>query len=43
MVDELFAQLGSHRARALLAFWISTGARASELLGATTADVDPGP
>ncbi|MBV8995845.1 MAG: site-specific integrase, partial [Pseudonocardiales bacterium] len=42
MVDELFAQLGSHRDRALLAFWISTGARASELLGATTADVDPG-
>jgi site-specific recombinase XerD len=42
MFDELFAQLGSHRDRALLAFWISTGARASELLGATLADVDPG-
>ena len=40
--DELFAQLGSHRDRALVAFWISTGARASELLGATLADVDPG-
>jgi site-specific recombinase XerD len=40
--DELFAQLGSHRDRALVAFWISTGARASELLGATVADVDPG-
>lgn len=42
MFDELFAQLGSHRDRALVAFWISTGARASELLGATVADVDPG-
>ncbi|MCA1706165.1 MAG: tyrosine-type recombinase/integrase [Actinobacteria bacterium] len=40
--DELFAALGSHRDRALVAFWISTGARASELLGATLADVDPG-
>ena len=29
--DELFAQLGSHRDRALVAFWVSTGARASEL------------
>jgi integrase len=40
--DELFAQLGSHRDRALVAFWVSTGARASEMLGATAADVDPG-
>jgi len=40
--NELFAQLGSHRDRALVAFWVSTGARASELLGATVADVDPG-
>lgn len=40
--DKLFAQLGSHRDRALVAFWVSTGARASELLGATVADVDPG-
>jgi site-specific recombinase XerD len=40
--DALFAQLGSHRDRALVAFWVSTGARASELLGATVADVDPG-
>ena len=38
----MFAQLGSHRDRALVAFWVSTGARASELLGATVADVDPG-
>lgn len=42
MFDKLFAGLGSDRDRALLAFWISTGARASELLGATIADVDPG-
>ena len=40
--DELFAVLGSHRDRALVAFWISTGARATELLGATLADADPG-
>jgi integrase len=40
--DELFVQLGSHRDRALVALWVSTGARASELLGATVADVDPG-
>lgn len=37
--DALFARLGSHRDRALVAFWVSTGARASELLGATA---DPG-
>jgi site-specific recombinase XerC len=40
--DELFAQLGSHRDRALVAFWASTGARGSELLGATAEDADPG-
>jgi len=40
--NELFAQLGSHRDRALVAFWVSTGARAAELLGVTAGDVDPG-
>jgi integrase len=40
--DELFAELSCHRDRALVAFWMSTGARASELLGATRADADPG-
>jgi site-specific recombinase XerD len=40
--DELFAVLGSHRDRALVAFWVSTGARAAELLGARRADADPG-
>jgi site-specific recombinase XerD len=40
--NEVFAQLGSHRDRALVAFWVSTGARAAELLGATVGDIDPG-
>ena len=40
--DELFAGLGSHRDRALLAFWISTGARASELLGVLRGGADAG-
>jgi len=40
--DELFAALGSHRDRALVALWVSTGARASELLGLTCEDSDPG-
>jgi site-specific recombinase XerD len=40
--NELFAALGSDRDRALVAFWISTGARASELLGVTGSGIDPG-
>jgi site-specific recombinase XerD len=40
--NEVFARLSSHRDRALVAFWVSTGARAAELLGATAGDVDPG-
>src|SRR5712664_2971128 len=40
--NELFAALSSHRDRALVAFWVSTGARASELLGACCGDLDPG-
>jgi len=42
MFNELFAGLGSYRDRALVAFWVSTGARASELLGACVGDVDAG-
>lgn len=42
MFDALFAVAGCDRDRALLAFWVSTGARASELLGASIADVDAG-
>jgi integrase len=40
--NEIFAQLPSHRDRALVAFYVSTGARASELLSVTRAGVDPG-
>lgn len=40
--DEIFAQLRSNRDRALGAFYVSTGARASELLTATGGGVDPG-
>jgi site-specific recombinase XerD len=40
--NEIFAALSSHRDRALVAFYVSTGARASELLSATVAGVDPG-
>jgi integrase len=42
MFDELFASLPSSRDRALVAFWVSTGARASELLGVTRGSMDPG-
>jgi integrase len=40
--DELFAKLSSHRDRALVAFYVSSGVRASELLGTTVGDADPG-
>jgi integrase len=40
--NQLFAALGSNRDRALVAFWISTGVRASELMGVRQCDVDPG-
>jgi site-specific recombinase XerD len=40
--NRLFASLGSDRDRALVAFWISTGARASELLGMRQCDFKPG-
>jgi integrase len=40
--NELFAGLRWHRDRALLAFWVSTGARAKELLGALQRHADPG-
>jgi site-specific recombinase XerD len=40
--DRIFAALGSHRDRALVAFYVSTGARASELLSATRGGADPG-
>jgi site-specific recombinase XerD len=40
--NEVFAALSSNRDRALVAFWISTGARASELLGVRRCDVHAG-
>lgn len=40
--NELFAALSSNRDRALVAFWISAGVRAAELLGVRQCDVDPG-
>jgi integrase len=40
--NEIFAALPSHRDRALVAFYVSTGARASELLSATRGGTDPG-
>lgn len=40
--NEIFARLPSHRDRALVCFYVSTGARASELLSAVQGGVDPG-
>jgi integrase len=40
--NDIFARLSSHRDRALVAFYVSTGARASELLSVTQGGVDPG-
>jgi integrase len=40
--NEIFARLPSNRDRALVAFYVSSGARASELLSVTRAHVDPG-
>lgn len=41
-LDELFVRLTCHRDRALIAFYLSSGARASELLTMTNVMVDPG-
>jgi integrase len=41
-VDALFEGLGSNRDRALVAFWLSSGIRAGELLGLTHDRVDYG-
>ena len=40
--NEIFARLASNRDRALVAFYVSTGARASELLSVSQGGVDPG-
>jgi site-specific recombinase XerD len=40
--NEVFARLSTDRDRALVAFWVSTGARAAELLGVLRSGADPG-
>jgi len=40
--NEIFARLPSHRDRALVAFYVSTGARAAELLSVAQGGVHPG-
>ncbi|MFD6355125.1 tyrosine-type recombinase/integrase [Nocardia tengchongensis] len=40
--NQIFAGLKCHRDRALLAFFVSTGARSEELLDSYQGDVDPG-
>jgi len=40
--NEIFARLPSHRDRAMAAFYVSTGARAPELLSVTQGGADPG-
>jgi integrase len=42
LFDELFAALGCDRDRAILALYVATGARPSELLGMRGADIDYG-
>lgn len=42
LFDELFMAMGSDRDRAILAFYVSTGARPSELMGLRCAQVDYG-
>ncbi len=42
LFDQLFAAMGCDRDRALLAFFVSTGARASEMLEVTVDHVDVG-
>ena len=42
VVDDLFTSLGCHRDRALFSMFLSSGARAAELLAMTVDDVRPG-
>jgi len=42
MVDRIFTRLGCHRDRALIAMYLASGVRASELLGMRGRDVDWG-
>jgi site-specific recombinase XerD len=40
--EQLFSVLRSHRDRALVSFWLTSGVRAAELLGVCHGDLDPG-
>src|SRR5207249_1228393 len=42
VLEDLFAELGCNRDRALLSMFLSSGARAAEMLGMTVADAHPG-
>ncbi|MFD6065220.1 tyrosine-type recombinase/integrase [Rhodococcus wratislaviensis] len=42
VLDELFGRLGCNRDRALFSMFLSSGARAAEILGMTVADAHPG-
>lgn len=42
VLDELFGELGCNRDRALFSMFLSSGARAAEMLGMTVGDAHPG-
>jgi integrase len=42
VLEDLFARLGCNRDRALFSMFLSSGARAAEMLGMTVADAHPG-
>ncbi|MFJ9854984.1 tyrosine-type recombinase/integrase [Streptomyces sp. NPDC101150] len=42
VVEDLFNSLGCHRDRALFSMFLSSGARAAEMLGMTIGDIHPG-
>lgn len=42
VVEDLFASLGCHRDRALFSMFLSSGARAAEMLGMAIGDIRPG-
>ncbi|MFJ7278486.1 tyrosine-type recombinase/integrase [Kitasatospora sp. NPDC098663] len=42
VVEDLFTSLGCHRDRALFSMFLSSGARAAEMLGMTIGDIHPG-
>ena len=42
VINDVFVSLGCHRDRALVGMFLSSGARAAEMLGMTVADAHPG-